>query len=110
MIFRMADKRLSDSAGRGRYQRLRRQWLANCAAKNVPCWYCGRELHYELAHGEPLAVVVAHILPVKTHPEAEYDVTNWAPACALGNRLGGPCDVDDEDVGMPDTGWPSEQW
>jgi hypothetical protein len=89
---------------------MRRQFLANCAAKNEPCWYCNRPLRYELRHGDPLDVVVAHILPVKTHPEHEFDTGNWAPACALGNRIGGPCDVDDENVGAPDTGWESEDW
>jgi hypothetical protein len=102
--------RLSDGAGRGKFQRMRRQWLANCAAKKVPCWYCGGELRYELPHGDPLAVVLCHIQPVKTHPELEYDTANWAPACALGNRLSGPCGLDGDDPSIPDTGVESEDW
>ncbi|WP_280827261.1 HNH endonuclease [Mycobacterium sp. OTB74] len=100
--------RLSDGAGRGAYLRMRAQWLANCAARNEPCYYCNRPLHYGLKHPDPLAVVVAHVLPVKTHPELEFDRTNWRPSCALGNRIGGPCDVDD--AAALDTGVPSEAW
>jgi hypothetical protein len=86
----MADKlrRRSDGPGRWTYPRMRRQFLANCAAKGATCWFCGNELDFSLPHGDPRAVTVHHIQAVVNPPHLEFDTGNWAPACARCNKLG----------------------
>jgi hypothetical protein len=108
------DKRRRESDGRlrGRYQRMRRQFLANAAAQGgASCWFCGGELDFGAKHPDPRAVEINHVIPVVVDPSKEFDQNNWKPCHRRCNSIGaaafGP--DDDYDPSIPDTGIPSEQ-
>jgi len=113
----MADKRLSDAAGRGRYQRMRRRFLANAKAQGATCWFCSNPLDFSVRHPDERAVEVHHMIPVAVDPSKEFDIGNLAAAHRLCNSTGcaafAPDDADsNEAIGRLNDGFgiPSENW
>lgn len=74
-------------------------------AVNAPCSICGQAtIDYDAPLGDPDALEVDHVLPVKTHPQLEYDPTNRRPAHARCNRSKGAGQT------RPPIGTTSEEW
>ncbi|HAT1303620.1 MULTISPECIES: HNH endonuclease [Corynebacterium] len=73
--------------------KLRRQYLTQCQAQNLPCWLCGQPIDYQAPAGTTNAFEPDHYHPRADHPELALDPDNLRPAHASCNRSRGKKDI-----------------
>jgi hypothetical protein len=83
---------------------MRAEEKARWRAAGAPCWIDGQAIDYDAPSGDPNAFEVDHVLPVKTHPELEFEPSNRRPAHARCNRSKGAGQT------RPPIGTTSEAW
>jgi hypothetical protein len=103
-------RRRTDGELRGAYRVLRSQFLRRCAAEGAECHFGDGVIDYTLSHGDPRAATVHHTIPVALRPDLEMEVSLWAPAHSLCNKLGTAAFVDGSPEPVGEYGVPSEDW
>lgn len=92
--------------GGTRWKLVRDRAFRRDAAKQAPCWICGRPIDYAAKPGEPYAWEPDHYLPVSRYPELEYDIDNIRPAHSSCNRRR----KDSKGSGKESLGTQSRRW
>jgi 5-methylcytosine-specific restriction endonuclease McrA len=69
------------------YRKARKQFLAQCAEDQRPCWLCGQPINYALPRQDPYtgtvnddAPEVDHIYPRSKYPELAEDPGGFRPS------------------------------
>jgi hypothetical protein len=86
-----------------RMKRLRKEFRAESAANNTPCWMDGMPIAYEV-EGVDDSFELDHYYPVSTHPELQEDPGNFRASHLLCNRTRG------NDAPEPGLGTLSRAW
>ncbi|MBP1241729.1 hypothetical protein ABID92_000443 [Frigoribacterium sp. PvP120] len=91
-------------AGR-RHREMRDEEKSRWSQENRPCCICGMAtIDWDAPANEPDAFELEHVLPVKTHPELEFEPSNRKPSHHRCNRAKGAGPI------MPTIGTTSETW
>jgi hypothetical protein len=102
--------RRTDNELRGAYRTLRDLFRTRCIAERAVCFFCSEPIDWSLPHPDPGSFEVHHSVPVVVRPDLELEVSLWRPSHKLCNSVGEAAYYREGEDGMPDTGWPSEDW
>ena len=96
---------MGDGQTSRRYRKLRREFRADQAASDAPCWICRMPIDSTTPWPDDEAWELDHLYPRSTHPQHAEDPANFRSShrrCngARGNSIAAP-----SDIGTPSRDW-----